>query len=495
MTTNYLDNFYARLGISKLASQEEIRDAYHRAAKRLHPDTNDTPAATELFLQVQEAYETLSNQTKRSNYDSTLPEDIQAPPDIMVNTIYSRDVLPISESPQLIYLLLNLIAIEQPEDQNKSSKPALNICLVLDTSTSMGGKRLDAVKATASNIIKDLTPQDYLSVISFNDHAEVIIPANRGADYSKIESRISMISAKGGTEIYQGLHAGLFEISKNMDSSHVNHLILITDGRTYGDENESLQLSDEAKELGVTISCLGIGQKWHAEFLDQIATKTGGTSFYASDPQNINKIINDKFEQLKLTYANNVYLEFNSIENIELRYVFRMSPDSSALDMANPLKLGNIPLGGNLSVLLEFYLPNIDKETTELVLAEGHLNLTIPNRPIPQIKNKISFSRPVVLNPEKSPPPQVLIKAMSKLSLYRMQEQARNEMEKGNIAKATTRLNNLAVQLLTSGNPDLAHTIHLELEKIKDGNSLSEEAEKQIKYGTRALVFPQEKTK
>jgi len=495
MTTNYLDNFYARLGISKNASPTEVRDAYYRAAKQLHPDTNDTPAATELFLQVQEAYETLSNELKRTEYDSFLPEDIEAPPDIMVNAIYSREILPISDSPQLIYLLLNLIAVKEPIEQNESSKPPLNICLVLDSSTSMGGKRLDAVKATASNIIKELAPQDILSVISFNDHSEVIIPANRGSDYSKIDSRIRMISAKGGTEIYKGLNAGLFEISKNSQSSHINHLILITDGRTYGDEDESLQLAEEAQEKGVTISCLGIGHKWNDKFLDEIATKTGGSSFYASNPKNVNKILNETFEELNLTYANNVSIELNSEDDIELRYAFRMSPNSSPLEMGNPLELGSVPLGGNLSILLEFYLPKIDEETDKYILGEGNLNLTIPNRAIPQIKNKLIFSRPVALNPEKSPPPQVLIKAKSKLSLYRMQEQARNELAEGKVAKATTRLNNLAVQLLSSGNPDLAHTIRLELEKIKDGNSLSEEAEKQIKYGTRALVFPQERNK
>ncbi|MDH5507307.1 MAG: J domain-containing protein, partial [Anaerolineae bacterium] len=60
MATSYLDNYYARLGVSKNASADDIRSAYHQAARRLHPDTNTTPGATELFLQMQEAYETLS---------------------------------------------------------------------------------------------------------------------------------------------------------------------------------------------------------------------------------------------------------------------------------------------------------------------------------------------------------------------------------------------------------------------------------------------------
>ena len=69
MATGYLDNFYARLGVSKNASPQQIRQAYHHAARRLHPDTNESEDATELFLQVQEAYEILSDPEKRKQYD------------------------------------------------------------------------------------------------------------------------------------------------------------------------------------------------------------------------------------------------------------------------------------------------------------------------------------------------------------------------------------------------------------------------------------------
>lgn len=493
MTTSYLDNFYARLGISKKASPDEVRDAYHRAAKRLHPDNNDAPTATELFLQIQEAYETLSNQLKRSEYDTTLPSDIETPPDILVNAIYSREILPVTDSPQLVYLLLDLMAGPEPQEIKDENKPPLNICLVLDTSTSMARRRLDAVKKTASKILHDLGKNDFLSIVSFNDLADVIIPAARGLDYIKVDAQISIINTKGGTEIFKGMFAGMNEIRKNLNSAHINHLILITDGRTYGDEAQCLQLAKEASELGVTFSCLGIGHEWNDKFLDAMATKTGGSCFYASDSKKIQKLLNDKIDQLNLTFANNIYLDFKTKNNIKLRYAFRMSPNSSALDIENSLKLGSIPLGGNLSVLLEFYIPEIKEPIDDLILAAGVLHLTIPNRIIPKVETKISFSRSSAHNPEKSTPPHVIIKAMSRLSLYRMQEQARNELAEGNIAKATTRLNNLAVQLLTSGNPDLAHTIHLELKNIKKGNSLSEEGQKRIKYGTRALVFPQEK--
>jgi preprotein translocase subunit Sec63 len=116
MVTGYLDNFYARLGISKNATHEEIRAAYHLAAKKFHPDSNDDPGAAELFLQIQEAYETLSDALKRAEYDKGLPGDIDVPKDVLVNAVYSREILPTINSSQLIYVLLNLMALPDPED-------------------------------------------------------------------------------------------------------------------------------------------------------------------------------------------------------------------------------------------------------------------------------------------------------------------------------------------------------------------------------------------
>lgn len=65
--------FYDRLGVSRDASQAEIKKAYRKMSKKYHPDINKEPGAEEKYKEIQEAYETLGDEQKRAAYDQYGP--------------------------------------------------------------------------------------------------------------------------------------------------------------------------------------------------------------------------------------------------------------------------------------------------------------------------------------------------------------------------------------------------------------------------------------
>lgn len=62
-------DYYKTLGVDKNASDDELKSAYRRLAKQYHPDINKTPEAEVKFKEINEAYDVLSDKTKRANYD------------------------------------------------------------------------------------------------------------------------------------------------------------------------------------------------------------------------------------------------------------------------------------------------------------------------------------------------------------------------------------------------------------------------------------------
>jgi molecular chaperone DnaJ len=63
-------DYYEILGLTSGASEADIKKAYRTLVKEWHPDVNKTPEAEEKFKEIAEAYEILSDETKRRNYDT-----------------------------------------------------------------------------------------------------------------------------------------------------------------------------------------------------------------------------------------------------------------------------------------------------------------------------------------------------------------------------------------------------------------------------------------
>jgi DnaJ-class molecular chaperone len=69
-------DYYNILGVSRGCHESEIKKSYYKLAKKWHPDKNSSPLAEEKFKEINKAYEVLSDDKKRSVYDSQHDADI-----------------------------------------------------------------------------------------------------------------------------------------------------------------------------------------------------------------------------------------------------------------------------------------------------------------------------------------------------------------------------------------------------------------------------------
>ncbi len=213
-------DYYAVLGVSQYAMDEEIKRAYRGLARLYHPDSAQGDAAR--FRVIQEAYEVLRDTVRRRAYDRQRDaRGLSGDAALSLEVILSRKKMPMVDVPQVLYALVDI----SPQHESASVRRNLNLVLVVDRSTSMRGARMSNVKLAAQDMVEAMRPEDRLGIVSFSDRAEVVAPSTLGTDKQKLYTAIASLTPSGGTEIYQGLYTGLEEVCKHLSDRYIHHLI------------------------------------------------------------------------------------------------------------------------------------------------------------------------------------------------------------------------------------------------------------------------------
>lgn len=475
--TGELD-YYAILGVDRSASAETIRAVF--------VDLMGTvPENTSRFTGIKQAYEVLGDAGRREIYDSLLKETNLVQSSLSVKIQSSRDKMNLSPQEQLFYLLINLV----PPNHKKEAQRPLNIGLIIDRSTSMQGQRLDHVKTAVRHIVDKLAANDKLTLVSFSDRATLDVPTDSALQARAIMAKVQGIQAAGGTEIFQGLSVGYQAIQQQPLQSYTNHLILLTDGHTYGDEAECLQLAQRAAARNIGISAFGIGDEWNDRFLDELVAPSGGHSSFIAEPREIISHLQKRIKGLGAVYAENMRLTLDFPASIQLREAFKLSPFVQPVQVEDGLlKLGHVESYHALSFLLELTLAPQQMEIRQTIPFKFSGEIPSQQYQTQTFENTFKFT--VLRDAPKMDPPPALMEAVRSLNFYRINEKAQNEMANGEVDKATRRMEHLTTRLLEVGETELAAQAQREMQRLAQGEAMSDEGKKRLKYGTRALMQP-----
>ena len=194
-------------------------------------------------------------------------------------TCGSRNPLGVTNCENCGDLLLE--ALPPQKDTNNQSqaderKLCYNMAFVIDHSASMKGAKLRDARETVKMAIDRLEPKDYISVVIFDDTAQVIIPSMPANDKPGMKAAIDKIQDAGGTTMCLGMTQGLGEVRRWVVPNAIKSMILLTDGFTYGDTDRCRQLAKEASLAGVAIHTVPFGSSRDQELLDNIEELSGG---------------------------------------------------------------------------------------------------------------------------------------------------------------------------------------------------------------------------
>jgi len=479
-------DYYAMLGVSPLATSREIKHAYHELARRYHPDTREVETSTRLFHGIQEAYSVLVNDSSRRSYDRQREErersdDTALGWDILV----SREILSSEHEEQVLYALVEVRPAIAPVDK----RLPLELSIVIDRSTSMKGARLESVKEAARQIIDDLHDDDYLSLIAFDDRAELVLSGHVGPSRARAKMAVRGLDAQGGTELLKGVRVGLGQLGKYRGQDVVSHLILLTDGRTYGDEEACLEAATRAGDKDIGITAMGIGEDWNDDLLDEMAARSGGTSAYISSPGQVRTLLASRIHALGSVFATELMLSVRTAPGVCVESVFQTAPSLDRLHLSDGVtRLGPLEIDKPRRMLVEVAVERRPPGEHRLLQLDLYGDVPSLGRRGERLRRGIWCEFiPTELGQSERDVPAAVLEALSRIALYRMQEQAWTALEEGRAGQASRQLERMATRLLDLGEKRLAEAALLEAESIIRTGRSTEDGRKRIKYGTRTL--------
>ncbi len=172
------------------------------------------------------------------------------------------------------------------------SERALQVVLVLDTSSSVAGQRLRSLKSAASSFIAGLAPEDAASVLAFS-HRVYALPPDR-YDHERLRAAVEELTSGGATALNDAVLAGLLRSTTGRGRPM---LLVFSDGRNSLSWLEQQRVLEAARELeavaygivtmpdvqGQPESKRGRSRPTRGGFLEELADITGGTVIGAEE--------------------------------------------------------------------------------------------------------------------------------------------------------------------------------------------------------------------
>lgn len=409
--------------------------------------------------------------------------------EVTLTTRLNRTLFQALSTPQKLYVLIDIV----PIGEGIAVQMPVNLGLVLDRSGSMAGDKIRKVREAVKLVLGQLSPQDLVSIVLFDDNVDTLVACQPVTNLAQLNAQIDRITDRGGTAISKGMRRGLDEMRRGLTQDRVSRMLLLTDGETYGDENDCRQLAAECGQYGVAISALGLGEDWNMPLLEAIAGQSGGVADHLATPDSILTEFKRTVATMQGSSVRNAQLTLRLVAGVTPTAAWRVLPTISQLsqrtlsDRDIQLALGDLEHGKGQSVLVELVIQPKAAGSYRVAQADVMYDIPAANLTGQHVRQDILVALtedPNLVTPFVAD----VMNLVEKVSVFKLQTRALNEAQAGNVALATQQLRAAATRLLNLGEADLAQAAQQEANNLERQGQMSSAGTKKLQYGTRKLT-------
>ncbi len=191
---------------------------------------------------------------------------------------------------------------------------AKDVILVLDTSGSMQGQKIEQARRALKYVLEQLNPSDRFNVITFSTgvvpYASSLQPASARADAERF---VDQIAAGGSTDI----NRAMLEALSDSDRERPTIVIFLTDGLPTAGETDTQRILDNvdgAAGSNVRLFTFGVGDDVNTLLLDSLSEKHRGASAYVRPGEKIDETVSDFYNKVSTPVLSDVNVDWGGIQ-------------------------------------------------------------------------------------------------------------------------------------------------------------------------------------
>ena len=301
----------------------------------------------------------------------------------------------------------------------------------------MSGPPLDMAKQAIVSALRQLRPQDRVSVVSFDDTVRVEILSTFATDPERLAAQVQRIQSGGSTALHAGWLEGATQVAAHLNTGGLNRVILLSDGQANAGLQDPREIARQVRglaERGVSTTCMGFGAHYDEDLLIGMATAGDGSFEHIEDAHTLPTFFESELMGLSRTSGRSVSLGIEP--NREYRAELLEVLNDLTLNDHGRLQLANLIAGQPLNVVLRLQLTVPAAQADEVGVTRVRLAWTGLDGVRRRIRTQLNLPALAKADYDVLPEDQDVAEAAALLRMAEQQRAAVRAMDAGDRAGA-----------------------------------------------------------
>jgi Ca-activated chloride channel family protein len=251
--------------------------------------------------------------------------------------------------------------------EGAKERAPLALVVVLDTSGSMEGEKIDRAKDSVLGLMRDMRDDDEIAFVRYSSDAELVQPlAHLSEVRSSLAARVRRLEAGGGTNIPSGLSMGLRTLSE-AEQGRVRRVVLVSDGLD-STRAQAERLATDSAERGITVSSMGIGLDFDEAYMSSVARDGHGNFAFVNDGAALATFLTRELDEASTTTVESATVRLALPKGV--RFVRATGADARIEGDTVVVKMGSLFAGDERRALLELSA-NLDADDARRIGTEA----------------------------------------------------------------------------------------------------------------------------